>query len=41
MKVCLTSIEDCKWTKKDLELVFSPIKFIVFKRVQLKTNIQL
>ena len=36
LKICLTSIEDCEWTKKELELSFSPIKFIVFKRVRLK-----
>ena len=24
MKNCLTSIEDCEWTKKELELICSP-----------------
>ena len=34
LKNCLTSIENCEWTKKELELRFSPNQFY---RVQLKT----
>ena len=29
-------MKNCEQTKKELELIFSPIKFIVFKRVRLK-----
>ena len=31
MNNCHTSIEDCHWTKKELELIFSPNQVIVFK----------
>ena len=36
LKICLTAIEDCKWTKKEFELSFSPVNIIVFKRELLK-----
>ena len=39
LKICLTSIEDCGWTMKELGLSFSPVMFIVFKRVQLKKSL--
>ena len=29
-------MKDCEWTKEERELIFSPIKFIVFKRAWLK-----
>ena len=32
LKIFLTSIEDCNWTKKEFEPCFSPITLIVFKR---------
>ena len=38
MKNCVTSIEDCVLTKKELELIFHQNKFIVFEKVQLKKN---
>ena len=39
LKICLTSIEDCGWTMKELGLSFSPVMFMVFKRVQLKKSL--
>ena len=36
---CLTSIEDCDLTKEELELNFSQVKCIVFKRVRLKKSL--
>ena len=39
LKICLTSTADCGWTMKELGLSFSPVMFIVFKRVQLKKKV--
>ena len=36
MKNSLTSIEDCEGTKKELELFFYQVKFIVFKESSIK-----
>ena len=39
MKNCVNSIEDCESTKKEIELFFHQIKFIIFERVRLKKSL--
>ena len=36
LKNCQSSIEDCEWTKKELELSFSSINITAFERKQFK-----
>ena len=40
LKNCLTSIEDCEWTNKEIESsFFHQIKFTVFNRMRLKKSL--